>query len=151
MDADLLHEYAHQWFGDAVTPTTWTDLWLNEGFADYAQYLYTNGKQGISQADWERRFRPYDADLRSRLGPPGKPRADSFAESNVYICPALMLEQIRKQIGDAAFFSLARDWVHQHKGTSQDRATFIAFVNAHTGKDFTALINEWLDSPSTPQ
>ena len=68
VDADLLHEYAHQWFGDAVTPTTWTDLWLNEGFADYAQYLYTNGKQGISQADWERgRFQPeYNADLRSR-------------------------------------------------------------------------------------
>jgi aminopeptidase N len=150
VDADLLHEYAHQWFGDAVTPSTWSDLWLNEGFADYAQYLYTNGKQGISQAAWEKRFRPYDADLRSRLGPPGKPEPDRFAESNVYICPALMLEQIRKQIGDAGFFALARDWVQQHKGSNQDRATFIAFVNAHTGKNFTALINTWLDSPTTP-
>jgi aminopeptidase N len=151
VDADLLHEYAHQWFGDAVTPTTWTDLWLNEGFADYAQYLYTNGKQGISQSDWERRFRPYDADLRSRLGPPGKPQPDRFAESNVYICPALMLEQIRKRVGDAAFFALARDWVQQHRGSNQDRATFIAFVNARTGQDFTALINAWLDSPTTPK
>jgi len=151
VDADLLHEYAHQWFGDAVTPATWTDLWLNEGFADYAQYLYTNEKQKISQADWERRFRSYDGELRSRLGPPGRPRADSFAESNVYICPALMLEQIRKQVGDAAFFALVRDWVQQHKGTNQTRASFIAFANQHTGKNLTGLINAWLDSSTTPR
>jgi len=150
VDALLLHEYAHQWFGDAVTPATWTDLWLNEGFADYAQWLYTNEQQQVSQADWERRFRPRDQSARGRYGPPGRPSADSFGESNVYVGPALMLEQIRKRIGNGPFFALARDWVQQHRGTTQSRRSFIAYVNAHTGQDLTALINLWLDSTTTP-
>ncbi|WP_238006644.1 M1 family metallopeptidase [Dactylosporangium sp. AC04546] len=150
-DADLLHEYAHQWFGDAVTPTNWNDLWLNEGWATYAQHLYTNERDKVTAKAWEEWARGVDARLRQRLGPPGKPKADSFAESNVYICPALMLHQIHEQIGDAAFFALATDWAQKHRDTTQDRASFIAFVNQHTGKDFTSLINTWLDSPTTPK
>ncbi|GAA2374127.1 M1 family metallopeptidase [Dactylosporangium salmoneum] len=150
-DADLLHEYAHQWFGDAVSPTNWNDLWLNEGWAEYSQFLYTNERDKVTAQQWESWARGADARLRKQLGPPGKPRADSFAESNVYICPALMLHQIHKQIGDAAFFSLGADWAKANRGTAQDRASFIAFVNQHTGKDFTALINTWLDSPTTPK
>jgi aminopeptidase N len=61
-----------------------------------------------------------------------------------------MLNQIRDQVGDAAFYSLLTDWAHQHKDSSQDRASFIAYANQHTGKDLTALINAWLDSPTTP-
>ncbi|WP_433059957.1 M1 family metallopeptidase [Dactylosporangium sp. CS-033363] len=150
-DADLLHEYAHQWFGDAVTPTNWNDLWLNEGWAEYAQFLYTNERDKVTDKQWEDWARTTDARLRKTLGPPGKPRADSFAESNVYICPALMLHQIHKQIGDEAFFALGTDWAQKNRGTAQDRASFIAFVNQHTGKDFTSLINTWLDSPTTPK
>ena len=151
VDIDLLHELAHQWFGDSVGPTSWKDVWLNEGFATYIQTLYSNEKFGAAAAAWEKWARGRDAELRRNLGPPGSPRADNFAESNVYLCPALMLHQIHKQIGDAAFFGLAKDWAAQHRGSTQDRATFIAFVNATTGKDFTALINTWLDSPTTPK
>ncbi|GAA3456236.1 M1 family metallopeptidase [Dactylosporangium matsuzakiense] len=150
-DADLLHEYAHQWFGDAVTTSNWNDLWLNEGWAEYAQFLYEYERDHQTMDSWEAWARTTDAGLRKRLGPPGKPRADSFAESNVYICPALMLHQIHKKLGDAAFFALAKDWVQQQRGTAQDRAAFIAFVNKHTGQDFTQLINAWLDSPTTPK
>jgi aminopeptidase N len=149
-DADLLHEYAHQWFGDAVTTSNWNDLWLNEGWAQYAQTLYTLERDKQQMADWEKWARDTDGRLRQRLGPPGKPRADSFAESNVYTCPALMLHQIHKQLGDQAFFALGADWVREKRGTAQDRASFIAFVNQHTGKDFTKLINDWLDAPATP-
>jgi aminopeptidase N len=140
---DLLHEFAHQWFGDAVTPTTWTDLWLNEGWAMYAQYQYDG-------TDLEESLREADAKLRARLGPPGHPRADSFAESNVYICPAAMLKELNDALGDQKFFAMATAWVQTQKDTQQDRASFLAFVNKFTGKDFTKLINAWLDSPTTP-
>ena len=151
VDGAVLHEYAHQWFGDTVTPSQWKDLWLNEGWATYIEALYTNERDKVSADRWEQWARQTDARLRSTLGPPGSPKADNFAENNVYYCPALMLHQIHKQLGDDAFFALGRDWAQQHKNSSQDRAGFIAFVNQHTGKDFTALINTWLDSPTTPK
>jgi aminopeptidase N len=146
----LLHELAHQWFGDAVTPRDWRDMWLNEGWAMYAQVLYESGKLG---KDLDRRladFRAQDAQLRRDHGPPGNYKPDHFASPNVYYSPVLMLHAIRQQIGDERFFAMATDWVQKHKNTTQDRASFTEFVNEFTGRDFTAVIDAWLDSPTTP-
>ena len=150
MDADLLHEYAHQWFGNTLSPTSWQDLWLNEGWAMYAQLLYEQQRDHLTATQLDDYLVSADTRVRTQSGPPGHPRADSFAEGNVYLCPALMLHNIHKKIGDTAFLTLGRDWAQQNRNTSQDRATFIAFVNKHTGTDFTQLINTWLDSPTTP-
>ncbi|GIG60995.1 metallopeptidase [Longispora fulva] len=149
MDGDMLHEYAHQWFGDAVTTSNWNDLWLNEGWAMYAQLLWEDERDHVTDEQLETWLRKRDADLRARLGAPGHPKADSFAESNVYLCPAGMLHEIHQAVGDERFYAMARDWIARNKGT-QDRASFTAFVNKHTGQDFTALIDAWLDSPTTP-
>ncbi|MFB9239337.1 M1 family metallopeptidase [Plantactinospora siamensis] len=148
---DLLHEYAHQWFGDSVTPTNWRDLWLNEGWATYAQDLYTQETNGFSDASLDRYLRETDGRLRKKLGPPGKPKADQFAEGNVYVCAEAMLRQLNKALGDQKFFALARAWVAEQRNTQQTRASFIAFVNKNTGRNFTGLINAWLDSPTTPK
>ncbi|WP_018351678.1 M1 family metallopeptidase [Longispora albida] len=149
-DGNLLHEYGHHWFGNSVTTSTWTDLWLNEGWTMYVQYLYQNERDKVTPEQFEQWLRQRDAKLRAEVGPPGKPVAGRFAESNVYTCPAGMLLKIHQKLGDDRFFKLARDWVQTQKNTGQDRASFIAFVNKHTGEDFTALINAWLDSPTTP-
>ena len=69
---------------------------------------------------------------------------------NVYAGPAYLLHQIRQSVGDTAFFAFARDWVQTQRNEHVDRFGFIAFVNKHTGRDFTQLINTWLDSPTTP-
>ena len=157
MPADLLHEFAHQWFGDAVTPTTWSGLWLNEGFAMYAQFLWQAAHPGPGgpptttiDAVLQATAAPLDQVLRGRDGPPGHPLPTHFASTNVYYCPALMLNGLRHALGDPAFYQLLTDWAHQHAGTSQDRAAFVAFVDARTGRDFSAYINAWLDSPTTP-
>jgi aminopeptidase N len=150
-EVDLLHEYAHQWFGDSVTTSTWTDLWLNEGWATYVQFLYEQERDHFSDAALESYLRKADADLRAELGPPGSPQAANFAESNVYLCPAAMLKELNDALGDAKFFALGRAWVQTQKNTQQDRASFIAFVNKQTGKDFTKLINNWLSAKSTPR
>ncbi|OLE24992.1 MAG: hypothetical protein AUG49_12045 [Catenulispora sp. 13_1_20CM_3_70_7] len=153
---DLLHEFAHQWFGDAVTPSTWSGLWLNEGFAMYAQFMWDVAHPPArSSAVTLDEFMtshvlPADQPMRTQDGPPGHFLPTHFASSNVYYCPALMLHGIHDALGDEAYYRLLTDWVHQHQGTNQDRNAFIAFVKAETGKDYSAYINAWLDSPTTP-
>jgi aminopeptidase N len=150
-EEDLLHEYAHQWFGDSVTPTTWTDLWLNEGWAMYAQLLYEQAEEGLGDDELESYLRARDAELRRKLGPPAHPQAANFAESNVYLCPAAMLKELNDALGDQKFFALATAWVQTQRNTQQTRASFTRFVNGRTGRDFTGLIDAWLDSPTTPR
>lgn len=155
-DEVLVHELAHHWFGDAVTPRTWRDMWLNEGWAMYIQALWEDEfGSGLSDgpapldrtlAEW----RDLDGELRADHGPPADYKPGHFGSANVYYCPGLMLHEIRRQVGDREFFALAKDWVQTNRDTTQDRASFTAFVNKHTGRDLTPLINAWLDSPTTP-
>ncbi|MEU4228908.1 M1 family metallopeptidase [Nonomuraea sp. NPDC026600] len=146
----VAHEMAHQWFGDAVTPRTWRDLWLNEGFAMYFEWQWASDHGSKKLETYLSDARALDGELRRQAGPPGHYKSDMFGASNVYYAPALMLHEIRKQLGDKRFFATLRAWVQEHKGTTQDRASFVSWLNNRTGQDFTALIDDWLDSPTTP-
>jgi aminopeptidase N len=146
----VLHELAHQWFGDAVTPSDWRGLWLNEGFATWVQFRW-DIEQGQTTLDrWRDNALNADGDLRRKYGPPGAPDPRFFAATNVYLPGALLLQAIHDRVGQEEFYALLRDWVTQHEYGTVDRAKFTAFVNGHSGQDLTGLINAWLDSPTTP-
>lgn len=146
----LLHEYAHHWFGDSVTPRTWRDLWLNEGFATYLQGLYQIEQREVTEAGLIAQWRGTDAAQRAEAGPPGQYRPDRFASRNVYVGPALMLHELRRHLGDPAFFALLHDWAQHNRHTQQDRASFTAWLRSYTGRDLTPVVDRWLDSPTTP-
>lgn len=146
----VVHELAHHWFGDTVTTSTWNDLWLNEGWAMYAQYLFQNERDHVSDTEFEKLLRAQDSSLRSRFGPPGRADPRDFGRSNMYVCPALMLHQIRRKIGNEAFFAFAKGWAADNRNAVKDRSGFISYLNSRTGTDFTDLVNSWLDSPTTP-
>ncbi|MDA0637395.1 M1 family metallopeptidase [Nonomuraea sp. MCN248] len=148
--AVVLHELAHHWFGNSVGPRTWKDVWLNEGFAMYFEIQWTADHSPGSMDQHIARARADERLARAMAGPPGDYRRDSFAAGNVYYGPALMLHEIRKRIGDKRFFAMTRAWAQEHRNTSQDRASFTAWVNRHTGENLTQLIDAWLDSPTTP-
>ena len=146
----LLHEYAHHWFGDSVTPRTWQDLWLNEGFATYLQGLYAVERREVSLAGLVAQWRRVDAEQRAAAGPPGRYRPDRFGARNVYVGPALMLHELRRRLGDPVFFALLHDWAQHHRHTQQDRASFTAWLRAYTGQDLAPVVDRWLDSSTTP-
>ncbi|WP_165969994.1 M1 family metallopeptidase, partial [Nonomuraea terrae] len=147
----VAHELAHHWFGDTVTPRTWRDLWLNEGFAMYLEMQWYAEHEDGTIDDFIANIRRVDGRLRQEAGPPGRYRRDSFGISNVYYGPAIMLHEIRKRLGDRRFFAMLRAWVQEHRNTTQDRASFTKWIKEHTGRDFTELIDTWLDSPTTPR
>jgi aminopeptidase N len=141
------HELAHQWFGDAVTPTSWADLWLSESFATYGQWLWLDhtGRLDLEQTA--------DAALAARqasgeaTGRPSRPDLFGFER---YDGGAVVLHALRKEVGDDAFFTILRRWVADNAGTSRTSADFIALATQVAGHDLGGFFRTWLYSPRPP-
>ncbi len=146
----LLHEYAHQWYGDSVTPDSWPDLWLNESFAFYTELRWQVSRGWTTMADVRAFLQSKDADLRAKDGPPGAYYPDHFAEQCVYLCGALMLDRLSLRLGPALFAQVWREWPQTHRNASVDRTDYVAWLNERTGQDLGPFMTEWLTSPTTP-
>ncbi|MEP6696189.1 MAG: M1 family metallopeptidase [Pseudonocardiales bacterium] len=149
-DTVLAHELAHQWFGDAVTPARWTDMWMNEGWATYAERLYDDAVLHTPLAASLALLRLREGPARRADGPGGRPTPANMSNGHVYYGPALMLNGLRRQMGDTAFFAMARAWVHDNLGQSRTRADFTHLVRTYAHRDLSANIDQWLDSPTMP-
>jgi aminopeptidase N len=149
-DAVLEHEMAHQWYGDSLTPRDWQDLWLSEGWAMYMQQWYERDSHRRVYGGGISHWRGLDQASRNRSGPPGDYRPSMFADTNVYLSPAMMLDAIRQRIGDAAFDDLAKAWPAEHRDSNVSRAVFARWLRQYTGVGFTGLMHRWLDSTRTP-
>jgi len=142
----LLHEFAHQWFGDTVTTSTWQDLWLNESPTTLVQLLWQQSLNHDSDAVLTKELESWTSWARMKYGPAGQVKATDFGEDNSYFPLAQTLREMYLSMGDTAFFTLMRAWVHDHEYTSQDRSSFIAFVNKQTGKNDTSMFTTALDT-----
>ncbi len=147
---DLLHEYAHQWYGDTVTPDNWKDLWLNEGFAMYLQIRFEVDRGYATMQFWRRTLARVDQPMRSRYGPPGEYFRDDFASSNVYYCVAYMLDRLRARLGSATFEKVLRQWPQQHRYANANRNTWIGWLDGITRRQLRPFVTAWLTSPHTP-
>jgi aminopeptidase N len=147
----IVHEIAHQWYGDTVTCGDWSDLWMNEGMATYlaeGNWTSDHGPKSLDQIlhGWA----TVAAGLRARYGPPTAYRPGSFAEGNAYYIPALMWDTLRRRLGDRAFWSLARGWLRTHRFTSQDRDTLAAWWSQASGQHLKPVFHAWLEGPREP-
>jgi aminopeptidase N len=141
----LSHELAHQWFGDAVSPERWSDVWLNESFATYGEWMWLDhlGMRTIDDSA--------AAGLASRLPQStAHPDAADMFEFNSYDGGAVILHALRKTIGDDLFFSLLREWVSDNNGSSRTTEDFVALASKVAGQDLTSFFATWLYADQLP-
>ncbi len=143
----VAHELAHQWFGNSLTPSQWRDIWLNEGFACYAEWLWSESSGGASAqqqvAQAHARLSGLPQDL--VISDPGP--ADMF-DDRLYKRGAITLHAVRVRLGDQAFFDLLRSWTARHRHGSVTAAGFRELAGSYG--ELGPLFASWLDRPELP-
>ncbi|HWJ66115.1 MAG TPA: M1 family metallopeptidase [Nocardioides sp.] len=148
--AVVVHEAAHHWYGDSVTPADWADVWMNEGMAMYLQGMWEAEQEGIPVAEKMDQWAAFEPDLRADAGPPGDYDPERFGDGNIYYGPALMWHELRERLGDDAFFEVLREWPAAQENGTADRAEYLAWIEETTGEELTTFFYDWLLGAETP-
>nr|WP_229698407.1 M1 family metallopeptidase [Wenjunlia tyrosinilytica] len=147
----LVHESAHQWFGDSVSLTTWKDIWLNEGFATYAEWLYDEQHGGRSAQKAFDALYASAADSDLWAFPPANPGSGArIFDTPVYARGAMALHKLRKAVGDRTFFRILRTWAGDHRDGHGTTAQFIRLSERRSGKDLDKLFHTWIGTKGKP-
>ncbi|WP_432118711.1 M1 family metallopeptidase [Streptomyces sp. bgisy032] len=155
----LVHELAHQWYGDSVTPESWRDMWLNEGFATYAEWLWEEDHGGRSAQETFDALYSGDYFDTEEAGealwdfPPAEPpSAARISDPPVYWRGAMVLQKVRQTAGDERFRRILRGWADTYRYGNADTADFTAFVEKQApGEDFQGIWDDWLYGKGKPE
>ncbi|HEY6887216.1 MAG TPA: M1 family aminopeptidase, partial [Solirubrobacter sp.] len=165
-DPTLLHEMSHMWFGDSVSPYSWSDLWLNEGHASWYEFLYAESK-GFLEGDTEnypddngyakfddlmKAVYAHGDEWRAQSGPVALPTSeDTLFDLQRYHGGALVLYALRQKIGDAAFQRIERAYVERFKDQSVSTDQYIALAAQVSGRaDVVPFLRDWVYGTKTP-
>ncbi|TMR21650.1 M1 family metallopeptidase [Nonomuraea turkmeniaca] len=146
----VAHELAHQWFGNSLSIKRWKDLWLNEGFATYAEWLWAEhkGRKTAEATFKELHGRPASDPIWAY--PPGQARPDDLFNQSVYVRGAMTLHALRQAVGDQTFFALLKKWAADHRYGHVTTEQFIELAERMSGKDLGTLFDAWLFQPRRP-
>jgi aminopeptidase len=145
----VAHELAHQWFGNSLTLGQWRDIWLHEGFACYAEWLWSENSGGPTagahaHAHYSRLARQPDTISIADPGPMG------LFDDRVYKRGALALHALRRHLGDTAFFMLLRTWTTEHAYGTVTTEQFIDTAARFGDNGARPLLESWLYNKPLP-
>ena len=151
----VAHEIAHQWFGDSVTESTWADLWLSEGFADYFAGLFIQRYEG--EAAFQR-YMKREADTYFRYEKnTSKPIHDTETEDlfkllnpNNYQKGAWVLHMLRAELGDENFFRGIRSYYAAHKNATATSEDLREHLEKASGQNLKEFFASWIYGPGYP-
>lgn len=144
----VAHELAHQWFGNSLTVRRWSDIWLHEGFACYAEWLWSEHSGRASAHSLASKHHAELADLDQDLVV-ADPGIDLMFDDRLYKRGALVLHALRADLGDGAFFAMLREWVQDHRFGSISTELFEEHTRRHGATD--GLLAAWIHHPALPE
>ncbi|MFZ5917588.1 MAG: M1 family metallopeptidase [Chloroflexota bacterium] len=146
----MVHELAHQWFGDSVGPASWSDIWLNEGFAVYASWLWAE-----AHSPDDLRWQLDAAEAQAPNADPGEPLADPSADQlfgfNSYIKGAWVLRMLQHQIGDELFFDVLRAYHERFEGGVASTDDLKTIVEEISGQELDWFFEQWVYGTGMPE
>jgi len=167
-DPTMVHELAHQWFGDSVALDEWSDLWLSEGHTSWYEFLYAEERGQLEEdttfwpdeqgyptlVELMRAVYAHGDQWRHDFGPVARPSSGDPADLfsfNVYHGGALVLYALRQKIGTRAFERVERAWVDRYEGESPSTEDFIDLASKVSGRNLKGFLRDWLYGETTPR
>ena len=144
-DRLIAHELAHQWFGNSLTLARWHDIWLHEGFACYAEWIWSEASGGRTAHELAVAHRTRVKAVPKDSLVVGDPGPQAMFDDRVYKRGALALHAVRTLVGDDVFFDALRAWVAEYRHGTVTTQGFVEFFENHTGsRDIGAVVDLWI-------
>ncbi|MER6472526.1 M1 family metallopeptidase [Streptomyces collinus] len=153
----MMHELVHSYFGNLVSPASWSDLWLNEGHADFYGLLYRYERgwaDSLGLTTMEARMKDTYArgdQWRHDSGPVASPNAVNLFDSQRYLGGVLTLYAFRQQVGEQVFNAVERAFLERFRNFSASTDDYIAIASEVSGQDQSGFLRDWLYGTKTPR
>lgn len=151
-DYIILHETAHEWWGNSLTAPDMAELWLHEGFATYSEAMYVEAKHGYdAYLNYLSGYRNMIRNERPILGPYNV-FYTNYHDNDIYLKGAWFLHSLRKAVGyDPLFFDIIKTFAIENRARTVSTKEFMELVNRKTGKDLEWMFTQYLTQRKVPQ